>query len=64
MVGLGRNRGGEKNRIDRDPRAVYRLAEPDPPAEEAVLAQRGLRSGGLAQRSSSSAAAISALARG
>ena len=62
---LGRNRGGEKNRIDRDPRAVCRLPEPDAPAEEAVLGQGGLglRGIGGAQRSSSSAAAISAWAR-
>jgi hypothetical protein len=62
-MGLDRNRGGEKNRIDRDPRAVCRLPEPDAPVEEAVLGQGGVRTGGLAQRSSSSAAAISARAR-
>jgi hypothetical protein len=76
---LGRNSGGEKHRIDRDPRAVCRLAEPDAPAEEGVLGQRGggfagglgglgrngIGPGGLGcgQRSSSSAAAISARAR-
>ena len=68
MMRLGGNGGGEKNRIDRDPRAVRRLPEPDTPAEEAVLGQRGAGRGGigprgLGQRSSSSAAAISARAR-
>jgi len=63
---LGRNGGGEKNRIDRDPRAVCRLPEPDAPAEESVLGQGGgVSFGGLGcgQRSSSSAASISARAR-
>ena len=59
---LGRNRGGKKNGIDRGPRAVCRLPEPDAAAEKAVLGQPtvGL---GCGQRSSSSAAAISARAR-
>ncbi len=38
---LGRNRGGEKHRIDRGPRAVCRLPEPDAPAEKRVLGQGG-----------------------
>jgi hypothetical protein len=64
-MGLGRNGGGKKHRIDRDPRAVCRLPESDAPAEESVLGQGGVGLGGLglAQRSSSSAAAISARAR-
>jgi hypothetical protein len=62
-MGLGRNRGGKKNRIDRGPRAVCRLPEPDPPAEERVLGQGGGVGFGGGQRSSSSAASISARAR-
>jgi hypothetical protein len=70
-MGLGGNGGGEKNRIDRRPCAVCRLPEPNPPAEEGVLGQgRGIGPGGLGrrglgcgQRSSSSAASISARAR-
>ncbi len=64
-MGLGGNRGGEKNRIDRGPRAVCRLPEPNAPAEKGVLGQSGLGPGGLGcgQRSSSSAASISARAR-
>ncbi len=38
---LGRNRGGEKHRIDRGPRAVCRLPEPDASAEKGVLGQGG-----------------------
>ena len=38
---LGRNCGGEKHRIDRGPRAVCRLPEPDAPAEKRVLGQGG-----------------------
>jgi hypothetical protein len=59
---LGRNNGGEKNGIDRDPCAFCRLSEPDAPAEESVLGQGGVKLG-RAQRSSSSAAAITAWAR-
>ncbi len=65
-MGLGGNRGGEKNRIDRGPRAVCRLPEPNPSAEESVLGQGGrvgLGRLGCGQRSSSSAASISARAR-
>ena len=62
-MGLGGNRGGEKNRIDRGPRAVCRLPEPNPPAEESVVGQGGGIGLGCGQRSSSSAASISARAR-
>jgi hypothetical protein len=65
MVGLGRNDCGEKNRIDRNPRTVRRLPEPNAPAEEGVLGQSGFGAAGLGggQCSSSSAAAINARAR-
>ena len=64
-MGLGRDGGGEKNRVDRDARAVSRLPQPDMPAEQGVLGQRGVRLGGLGrgQRRSSSAAAMTAPAR-
>ena len=62
-MGLGGNRGGEKNRIDRGPRTVCRLPEPDAPAEKRILGQGGGVGLGGGQRSSSSAASISARAR-
>ena len=61
---LGGNSGGEKDRIDRDARAVRRLAQADAPAEKCVLGEDGTGIGGRrrAQRSASSAAAITARA--
>jgi hypothetical protein len=61
-MGLARNSGGEEDGIDRDPRAVCRLPEPDAPAEQSVLGQGRIGLGG-GQRSSSSPAAIIAWAR-
>lgn len=62
LVFFGRDGGGEKDRIDRDARAVCRLPQPDAATEEGILADRG-GGFGRAQRSSASAAAISARAR-
>ena len=64
---LGRDRGGKKYRIDRRARATRRLPQPDAAAEQGVLGRRGIGPDirlGYAQRSSSSAAAMIARARG
>jgi hypothetical protein len=61
---LGGNRGGEENRIDRDTCTACQLPQPDAAAEERVLGQGRSGTGiGRGQRSSSSAAAITAPAR-
>jgi hypothetical protein len=64
LMRLGGNSGGEKDRIDRDARAVCRLPQPEAPAEEGILGERGAAEGlARAQCSSSSAAAMTAWAR-
>ena len=40
MRRLRRHGGGEEDRVDRGPRPVRRLAQPDPPAEQVVLGER------------------------
>ncbi len=56
LVRLGRHRGGEKHRIDRDPIAARRLPQPDAAAEQAVLGEGRL--GGRGSLTSASSPAV------
>ena len=62
LMRLGRHRGSEKDRVDGDPIAVHRLAQPDPAAEQAILGE-GRLGGGFAHLASSPAASSTARAR-
>jgi hypothetical protein len=62
LTRFDRDRGGKKDRVDRDARAVARLSDADAPAEQRILARRYRRLGSV-QHSSSSAAAMMSRAR-
>ena len=44
---FGRYRGGEKNRVDRDPVAARRLPQTDPAAEQPILGKGRLGGSGV-----------------
>jgi hypothetical protein len=62
LARFDRDRGGEKNRVDRDARAIMRLTNADAPPEQRIPARRRRRFGNT-QRSSPSAAAMMLRAR-
>ena len=63
LMRLGRHRGGEKDRVDRDPVAILRLAQADPAAEQAILGEGRLCCARFAHLAPSPAASRRARAR-
>ena len=63
LMRLGRHRGSEKDRVDRDPVAVLRLAQAHPAAEQAILGEGRLCCARFAHLAPSPAASSRARAR-